>query len=159
MSAPGETLVLAALLDSDHEVQHELMERMSVDYRSRVLLLPVLASLLIAHLAAERAAVHPVADEVGSDPDLLAASAEEHRKMDGMLHALFKAEPTGLEFDQELHELAGLHASHVQVTAQLATDVVELVSTSRLPGIGAHFLSTRALWLAPKPGYQHVWEI
>ncbi len=150
---------LVEMLDADHELQSRLLDEMSVRFRLRVLLLPVLTSQLIAHLAAERAALHPVANEVGSDVDLLTESAAEHRRMDGVLDQLGKVEPSGFEFDQHLHELSELHASHLAHTATLSTDVSELVSASRLPGIAAQFLSTRALWLAPKPGYQHVWEV
>lgn len=150
---------LVEMLDADHELQSRLLEEMSVRFRLRVLLLPVLTSQLIAHLAAERSALHPVANEVGCDHDLLTESAAEHRRMDGLLDQLGKVEPSGFEFDQHLHELAELHASHLKHTSTLANDVSELVSATRLPAISAQFLATRSLWLAPKPGYQHVWEV
>ena len=150
---------LVEMLDADHELQSRLLDEMRVRFRLRVLLLPVLTSQLIAHLAAERAALHPVANEVGCDHDLLTESAAEHRRIDGLLDQLGKVEPSSFEFDQHLHELSELHVSHLDHTSTLAGDVTELVSTSRLPSISAQFLSTRSLWLAPKPGYQHVWEV
>src|SRR4051794_30678164 len=82
------------LIMADHREIERLFTALREQPDQRALLVPELASLLIAHSRAEEAEVYPVARQEAGETDQVAHSQEEHEEADAVLGELQALDPT-----------------------------------------------------------------
>jgi hemerythrin superfamily protein len=149
---PEQQDVVQLIMDDHREVER-LFEALKTKREDRPLLLPQLASLLIAHSRAEEAEVYPAARDEAGETDEVAHSQEEHEEADAMLEELAGLEPDSAEFDAKLEELTKAVLHHVEEEEEkVLPGMRERLSPERLDELARAFSESRTEHLGDRPG-------
>ncbi len=143
-----------ALILEDHKQMRSLFTELAADsVPRRELLVPVVASMLIAHSRAEETEVYPVVrDEVGDAEDV-EHSQEEHAAAELALVKLTGTDPASDAFVTALAEFVHAVTHHMD---EEESDVLPAMrsglSDRRLAELGDAFLGARLRHWGDKPG-------
>ncbi|GAB3740179.1 hemerythrin domain-containing protein [Microlunatus parietis] len=148
---PDEDVV--ELIMNDHREVERLFEALRTRPADRPLLMPQLASLLIAHSRAEESEVYPVARDEAGETEEVAHSQEEHEQADALLGELSKLDPASAEFDSKLEELIEGVTHHVEEEeSTVLPGMRERLSDARRAELAQAFSEARAAHLGDQPG-------
>lgn len=133
------------LIKADHDALREVLEKLkSGGAAERALLLPVAASMIVAHSRAEESQVYPVARNEAGESDQVAHSQEEHAEAEQVLAQLCASDPASKQFEQTLSELAGDLTHHMEDEEEsVLPGMREALSADRLDELATAFLQTR----------------
>jgi hemerythrin superfamily protein len=147
---PGDVV---QLIMDDHREVERLFERMRNEPDQRPMLVPVVATLLVAHSRAEESEVYPVARDEADETEEVAHSQEEHAEAETILERLRAADHNSSEFDSLLKELIGAVTHHVEEEeANVLPGMKEQLDDVRLEELGAAFLAARAQHMGEQAG-------
>ncbi|GAA2102208.1 hypothetical protein GCM10009841_18510 [Microlunatus panaciterrae] len=140
------------LIEADHRELERLFQLLMSQPERRSLLLPEVASLLVAHSRAEESEVYPAAREAG-ETDEVAHSQHEHEEAEQLLERLTALDPEAAEFDDVLRDFVGAVAHHVGEEEQtVLPGLRERLSDERRKELAVAFSTVRAEHLGDKPG-------
>jgi hemerythrin superfamily protein len=147
---PGDVV---QLIMDDHREVERLFERMKKEPDQRPMLVPVVATLLVAHSRAEESQVYPVAREEAGETEEVAHSQEEHAEAEAILERLRTADHNSSEFDSLLEELIGAVTHHVEEEeAKVLPGMTERLDKARLEELGEAFMTSRAQHMGEQAG-------
>lgn len=147
---PGDVV---QLIMDDHREVERLFERMRNEPDQRPMLVPVVATLLVAHSRAEESEVYPVARDEAGETEEVAHSQEEHAEAEAILERLQAADHNSSEFDSLLKELIQGVTHHVEEEeANVLPGMKERLNDARLGELGAAFLAARAQHMGEQAG-------
>jgi hemerythrin superfamily protein len=141
------------LIMDDHREVERLFDALKERPEQRVLVLPQVSSLLIAHSRAEESEVYPVARDEAGEPDEVAHSQEEHAQAEALLERLQRLDPEGAEFEESLSELVDAVGHHVrEEETSVLPRIRSGLSADRLSQFGRAFAASRQQHLGDLPG-------
>ncbi|MEJ7706581.1 MAG: hemerythrin domain-containing protein [Nocardioidaceae bacterium] len=141
------------LIMADHREVERLFDKMREDPESRLLLLPTVSTLLIAHSRAEEAEVYPAARDEAGEHDEVAHSQEEHAEAEELLVKLKQMDFGSADFDSTLEELAEAVLHHVEEEEESVLPGLRTsLSPERLQELGDAFVEARAEHMGDQPG-------
>lgn len=141
------------LIMADHREVERLFAALQEHPEQRALLVPEMASLLIAHSRAEEAEVYPVARQEAGEVDEVSHSQQEHEEADALLGELQALDPTTAEFDAKLSELIKAVTHHVgEEESNVLPGMREKLDESRRAELAVNFARARADHLGDQPG-------
>lgn len=141
------------LIMDDHREVERLFERMKKEPDQRPMLVPVVATLLIAHSRAEESEVYPVAKDEAGESEEVAHSQEEHAEAEQLLERLRGADHTSPDFDSTLEELIKAVSHHVEEEeSKVLPGMTERLDDSRRAELGEAFMASRAEHMGEQAG-------
>lgn len=141
------------LIMNDHREVERLFEALRTRPSERPLLMPQLASLLIAHSRAEESDVYPVARDEAGETDEVAHSQEEHEQADALLGELSRLDPGSAAFETKLEELIEGVTHHVEEEeSTVLPGIRDRLTDARRAELAAAFSKARAAHLGDQPG-------
>jgi hemerythrin superfamily protein len=150
MRMPGD--VVDMTMEDRREVER-LFERMKSEPDQRPMLVPVVATLLIAHSRAEESEVYPVAKDEAGESEEVAHSQEEHAQAELLLERLRGADHTSKDFDSTLAELIEAVSHHVEEEeSKVLPGMKENLDDARRAELGEAFIASRAEHMGEQAG-------
>ena len=147
---PGDVV---DLIMEDHREVERLFERMKSEPDQRPMLVPVVATLLVAHSRAEESEVYPVAKDEAGEAEEVAHSQEEHAEAEQLLERLRSADHTSTEFDSALEELIKAVSHHVEEEeSKVLPGMKERLDDARRAQLGEAFIASRSEHMGEQAG-------
>jgi len=141
------------LIMQDHREVERLFAQMKSQPDQRPMLVPVVASLLIAHSRAEEAEVYPVARDEAGETEEIGHSQEEHAQAEQILERLKAADHKSAEFDRLLTELIDAVTHHVEEEeSKVLPGIRARLEKSRRAELAEAFIISRAEHMGDQPG-------
>lgn len=140
-------------ITSDHREVERLFDMLRREPDKRLLNLPVLATLLVAHSRAEESDVYPVVAAEAEAAGEVQHSQEEHAEAEQLLAQLQAADPDGSQFDQLLEQLTKAVGHHVEEEESKVLPAIRKGLTPRRRSeLGEAFANARTAHLGDTPG-------
>jgi hemerythrin superfamily protein len=142
------------LILADHVELKTVFEKLkSGDAGARGLLVPLAASMLIAHSRAEESEVYPVVRDEADDAEDVEHSQEEHAGAELLLEELYDLDPSSEKFPSALQELVDAVHHHMAEEEEKVLPAMRLsLSAARRDELGDAFLATRRAHWGDEPG-------
>jgi hemerythrin superfamily protein len=142
------------LILADHVELKTIFEKLRAgDAGARGLLVPLAASMLIAHSRAEESEVYPVVRDEANDAEDVEHSQEEHAGAELLLEALYDLDPASAKFPSALTELVEAVHHHMEEEEQKVLPAMRSgLSAARREELGDAFLAARREHWGDEPG-------
>lgn len=142
------------LILADHVELRTVFEKMKTgDAGARGLLVPVAASMLIAHSRAEESEVYPAVRDEANDADDVEHSQEEHAGAEILLEQLYDLDPASAAFPSALQELVdAVHHHMEEEEGKVIPAMRSGLTEARRAELGEAFLAARRAHWGDEPG-------
>jgi hemerythrin-like domain-containing protein len=141
------------LIMADHREVERLFDILKNKPEQRLLALPTVAALLIAHSRAEEAEVYPVAKAEAGEEDEVEHSQHEHAEAEQILKRLGVTDPTTSDYGKLVDELVEAVSHHVEEEeSNVLPGIRERLDDKRRAELGDAFAKARAEHLGDRPG-------
>ena len=142
------------LILADHTELKSVFEKLKTgDVGARGLLVPLAASMLIAHSRAEESEVYPVVRDEAGDAEDVEHSQEEHAGAELLLEELYDLDPASVKFPSALKELVEAVHHHMEEEEEKVLPAMRTgLSDTRRAEVGEAFLAARRAHWGDEPG-------
>lgn len=141
------------LIMADHREVERLFDILKNKPEQRVLALPTVSALLIAHSRAEETEVYPVAKAEADEEEEVAHSQHEHAEAEQILQRLGVSDPTTSDYGDLVQELIDAVKHHVEEEeSEVLPGLRKQLTAARRQELGAAFATARAQHLGDRPG-------
>jgi len=141
------------LVMADHREVERLFDILKNKPDQRVLALPTVTALLIAHSRAEETEVYPAARAEADEQEEVAHSQHEHAEAEQLLERLDAMDPTSADYSGLVQELIDAVKHHVEEEeSNVLPGLRDRLPAKRREELGAAFATARAQHLGDRPG-------
>lgn len=141
------------LIMADHREVERLFDILKNKPEQRLLALPTVSALIIAHSRAEEAEVYPVARSEAGEQEEVAHSQHEHAEAEQLLEKLDATDPTTSDYGTLVEELIEAVSHHVEEEeSNVLPGMRERLDDKRREELGNAFAKARAQHLGDRPG-------